>query len=56
MEDTYDKITPIIALDCEMVDIDGGFGKTEKAVARVSIVNYNGHVLMDNYYRVIIYV
>ena len=37
--------TPVVALDCEMVGVNG----SEDALARVSIVNYNGHVLLDKY-------
>jgi len=40
-------ITPFVALDCEMVVVDGG----EKELARCSIVNYNGHVLFDKFIR-----
>jgi len=39
--------TPVVALDCEMVGIEGNLD----ALARVSIVNYNGHVLMDKFVR-----
>ena len=39
--------TPFVALDCEMVEIDG----FEDGLARVSIVNYNGHVLLDEYVK-----
>ena len=39
--------TPIVAIDCEMV----GVNKTEDSLARVSIVNYNGHILYDKYVR-----
>ena len=38
-----------IALDCEMVGI--GPDGEESALARVSIVNFHGHVLMDEYVR-----
>lgn len=40
-------LTPFVALDCEMVEVDG----YEDALAWVSIVNYNGHVLMDEYVK-----
>lgn len=36
-----------MALDCEMVEVD----KSDDAVARVSIVNYNGHIIYDHYVR-----
>jgi RNA exonuclease 4 len=39
--------TPVIALDCEMVEING----CSDGLARISVVNYNGHVLMDEYVR-----
>ena len=39
--------TPIVALDCEMVEVSGN----ENALARISIVNYNGHVLLDQYIK-----
>ena len=39
--------TPIVAIDCEMVEVD----RSADALARVSIVNYNGHVLYDEYVR-----
>ena len=38
-------ITPIVALDWEMVEVD----HSSDGLARVSIVNYNGHVLMDTF-------
>ena len=43
--DLFRGETPVIALDCEMVGVQGN----SDALARVSIVNYNGHVLMDKY-------
>ncbi|TNV83849.1 hypothetical protein FGO68_gene11969 [Halteria grandinella] len=39
--------TPIVAVDCEMVEVD----RCSDALARVSIVNYNGQVLYDHYVR-----
>jgi len=39
--------TPVVGVDCEMVEVD----KTDDALARVSIVNYNGVVLYDKYVR-----
>lgn len=39
--------TPYVALDCEMVGVENN----KDALARVSIVNYNGHVLYDKYVR-----
>jgi RNA exonuclease 4 len=46
---SQDKIGKFIAIDCEMVGI-GPEGK-ESALARVSIVNFNGRVIMDKYVR-----
>ena len=37
--------TPIVALDCEMVETD----RWGEGLARISIVNYYGHVLLDKY-------
>lgn len=34
------SVTPVIALDCEMVEVVGG----ESALGRVSVVNYYGYV------------
>ena len=39
--------TPVVALDCEMVGVEG----QGEALSRVSIVNYNGHVLIDKFLR-----
>lgn len=40
-------ITPIVALDCEMVEVD----HTSDGLARISIVNYNGCTLLDTFVR-----
>lgn len=40
---TYNRETPIVALDCEFVIGENGL----KELARVSIVNYNRHILFD---------
>lgn len=46
-EDSMFKgITPVVSLDCEMVKCGD-----ESELARISIINYNGHVLMDEYVR-----
>jgi hypothetical protein len=37
--------TPVVAVDCEMVEID----KWGEGLARVSIVNYHGVVLLDKF-------
>lgn len=48
--------TPIVALDCEMVEVDrcadalARYGSISKCF-RVSIVNYNGQVLYDEYVK-----
>ena len=42
---TYKKETPIVAIDAEMVICED----TKSHLARLSIVNYNRHVLFDNY-------
>jgi len=39
--------TEVVAVDCEMVEID----RNSDGLARVSIVNYNGQVLYDEYVR-----
>ncbi|RPA80442.1 ribonuclease H-like protein [Ascobolus immersus RN42] len=39
-----------LALDCEMVEV-GGSGNPRNALARVSIVNYHEHVLLDLYVK-----
>ena len=43
---TYLSVTKYVAIDCEMVGV--GDGK-ESALARVSIVNKFGHVLLDTF-------
>lgn len=45
--DKSKALTPIVALDCEMVEVD----HVSDGLARVSIVNYNGHVLFDTFVR-----
>ena len=44
---TFKGETPFVAVDCEMVGVEN----FSDALARVSIVNYNGHVLYDKYVR-----
>ena len=42
--------TEVVALDCEMVGVVGDLNKGEvSALARLTIVNYHGHVLMDKF-------
>ena len=38
-------ITKVVAVDCEMVEVD----RWGEGLARCSIVNYYGHILMDKY-------
>lgn len=44
---TFKGETPIVALDCEMVVCSDG----QKHLARVTIVNYNRHVLFDEFVK-----
>jgi RNA exonuclease 4 len=46
---TPDKLTPCVALDCEMVGV--GADGERSVLARVTIVNYHGQVLYDKYVR-----
>nr|CDS31832.1 rna exonuclease 4 [Hymenolepis microstoma] len=46
---SYNGLTRSIALDCEFVGV--GYGGKDDALARVSIVNQFGHVLLDEYVR-----
>ena len=39
--------TPIVAIDCEMVEVN----RNGDGLARASIVNYNGHVLYDKFIK-----
>ena len=42
--------TEVVALDCEMVGVVGDKNNGEvSALARLTIVNYHGHVLMDKF-------
>lgn len=43
---SFKGATPAVAVDCEMVQTLGG-----DALARVSIVNYNGHTIYDKFVR-----
>ena len=40
-------LTPIVSVDWEMVEVD----HTSNGLARLSIVNYNGHILVDTFVR-----
>ena len=44
---SYSKETPIVAIDCEMVICED----QQYHLARISIVNYNRHVLFDSYIK-----
>ena len=44
-EKSYKGETSKVAIDCEMVEVD----RWGEGLARVSIVNYHGHILMDKY-------
>lgn len=44
-EKAYKGDTKVVAIDCEMVEVD----RWGEGLARVSIVNYHGQVLMDKY-------
>ena len=41
------SVTPVIGVDCEMVEVVGG----ESALGRVSVVNYYGYVLYDRFVK-----
>lgn len=43
------RLTRSVALDCEFVGV--GYAGKDNALARVSIVNQFGHVLLDEYVR-----
>lgn len=45
MENSFKGETNIVALDCEMVEVD----RWSEGLARVSIVNYHGNILMDKF-------
>lgn len=47
--DARDKKTKYVAMDCEMVGI--GPGGIDSALARVSLVDWNGDVLLDSFVR-----
>lgn len=38
-----------LAIDCEMVGV--GINASESSLARVSVVNYHGEVIMDEYVK-----
>jgi len=46
-QDSFNGITPIVAIDCEMVMVEGN----RHEVARISIVNYHNHVLFDEFIK-----
>ena len=41
------SVTPVIGVDCEMVEVVGG----ESALGRVSVVNYYGYVFVIDWMR-----
>ena len=41
----------IIALECEMVECENEIGAKCSKLARLSVVDYNGHVVWDCYYK-----
>ncbi len=43
---TFPRPTPILSLDCEMVETEDG-----DALGRASVVNYNGQVVYDKFVR-----
>ena len=43
------RVTKCVAIDCEMVGV--GLQGAESVLARVSLVNAHGHVLLDSYVR-----
>lgn len=43
------KLGKFVAIDCEMVGV--GEGGEDSILARVSIVNFHGHVLLDEYVK-----
>jgi RNA exonuclease 4 len=45
----FARLGKYIAIDCEMVGI--GPGGYESALARVSIVNFHGHVVIDKFVK-----
>lgn len=45
------EVGQIIALDCEMVQCENEIGAYVQMLARLSVVNYNGHVLWDQVYK-----
>lgn len=52
IEKKFLRITPIVAIDCEMVltKARNDF-KQKHELARLSIVNYNGHILFDEFIK-----
>ena len=46
---TYEEQCRYVAMDCEMVGI--GFRGHKSAVARVTVIDWNGNILMDEYVK-----
>ncbi|KAM3133807.1 REX4 [Paramecium bursaria] len=51
IEGTFSDYSPIVSIDCEMVECVTEEQDLVKKVARVSIVNYDGHILFDQFYQ-----
>ncbi|CAK91468.1 unnamed protein product (macronuclear) [Paramecium tetraurelia] len=41
----------ILAIDCEMVECENEIGASVQMLARITVVNYNGYVVLDQYYK-----
>ncbi|CAK62273.1 unnamed protein product (macronuclear) [Paramecium tetraurelia] len=41
----------ILAIDCEMVECKNEIGASVQMLARITVVNYNGYVVLDQYYK-----
>lgn len=46
-EDSFKGITPIVSIDCEMIICED----KQKHLARLTIVNYNRHIIFDEYIK-----
>ncbi|CAD8051391.1 unnamed protein product [Paramecium primaurelia] len=40
-----------LAIDCEMVECENEIGASVQMLARITVVNYNGYVVLDQYYK-----
>lgn len=50
LKNSFCGMTPIIAIDCEMVLCETENGNRHE-IARISIVNYNGNIIKDYYVK-----